>query len=329
MVSPEIALERFLHEKHSRCEMKYAKIGGRIAVEDLQPNHLYRFLTDWMNLQLSDIGINSTAGRALPPLHFDLVHADNEFASAHVFETEEFGFIVATRPMVDEMQRLSQRLIAQNREFMCLQIAPCATSLNLAHQLVLMQFCLVTSHEYSHLVRGHLDDYQPHAVNVGGLLYHAQELDADGYGIYHELEYFFKGGGRQAFSTCLRISNERALENSILSCFLLSLLVQFCARWAGKIQIESDHRAEHPPLPLRIQYSILFTEMWCREVGSISTLWMTDGTLSQYFGAAARLFPSQEKASWHQLVGWLKSPQSEEYQVQVRRGLDRLRTRGS
>jgi hypothetical protein len=329
MVSPEIALERFLHEKHSRDETKYAQIGGRIAVDDLQPNHLYRFLVGWMNRQLSDIGVNSTGGRVLPPLHFDLVHADNEFASAHVFETEEFGFIVATQPMVDEMLRLSQRLIAQNLEFMLLQIAPCATLLDLAHQLVLMQFCLVTSHEYSHLVRGHLDDYQPHAVNVGGLLYQAQELDADGYGIYHELEYFFKGGGRQAFSTCLRISNERALDNSILSCFLLAIMVQFCARWAGKIQIESDDRAEHPPLPLRIQYSILFTEMWCREVGSISTLWMTDGTLSQYFSAAARLFPSQKKASWHQLVGWLKSPQSEEYQIQVRRGLDRVRTGGS
>jgi len=66
-----------------------------------------------------------------------------------------------------------------------------------------------------------------------------------------------------------------------------------------------------------------------REVGSISTLWMTDGTLSQYFGAAARLFPSQKKASWDQLVGWLKSPQSEEYQIQVRCGLDRVRTGGS
>ena len=87
MVSPEIALERFLHEKHSRGETKYGKIGRRIAVEDLQPNHLYRFLVDWMNRQLSDIGVNSTGGRALPSLHFDLVHADNEFASAHVFET--------------------------------------------------------------------------------------------------------------------------------------------------------------------------------------------------------------------------------------------------
>jgi hypothetical protein len=96
-----------------------------------------------MNRQLSEIGVNSTGGRALPPLHFDLVHADNDFASAHVFETEEFGFIVATQPMVDEMLRLSQRLIAQNLAFMRLQIAPSATSLELAHLLVLVQFCLV------------------------------------------------------------------------------------------------------------------------------------------------------------------------------------------
>ncbi|HLW75672.1 MAG TPA: hypothetical protein VKS01_01785 [Bryobacteraceae bacterium] len=326
MVSPEIALERFLYEKHSRGESQYAKLGSRIAVEDLPTNHLYRFLVDWMNRQLSDIGVNSTGGRALPPLHFDLVDANNELASAHVFETVEFGFIVATKPLVDEMRRLSRRLIAQNLAFMRLQIAPSATLPELAHVLVLVQLCLVTSHEYSHLVRGHLEDYPPDTADVGGLLSQAQELEADGFGIYHELEYFFRGGGRQSFSTSLRISNERALENSILSCFLLSIMVQFCARWAGKIQVEYDDRAEHPPLPMRIQYSLLFVEMWCREVGSISTLWMTDGTLGQYFGAAARLFSSQEKATWDQLVGWLKSPQSEEYQVQVRRGFDRVRT---
>ncbi len=326
MVSPEIALERFLNEKHSRHEKRYAQIGGRVPVEDLQSNHLYRFLVSWMNQQLANIGVNSTGGRTLPPLHFDIVRADKGVATAHVFPTEEFGFIVVTEPMVEEMLRLSQLLIEQNLAFMRLQIAPSATSLELAHVLVLMQFSLVTSHEYSHLVRGHLDDDQPGGVNTGGLLCQAQELEADGYGIYHELQYFFKGGGRNIFSTCLRISNPKALENSILSCFLLSMMVQFCARWAGKIQIESDDGAEHPPLPMRIQYSILFAEMWCREGGLMSTSWMTDGTLNQYFSAAARLFPSQKKAAWDQLVAWLNSPQSAEYQAQVRRDLDRIRT---
>ena len=103
-------------------------------------------------------------------------------------------------------------------------------------------------------------------------------------------------------------------------------MVQFCARWAGKIQIESDLRAEHPPLPVRIEYAILFIEMWCREVGAMSTAWMTDGTLSGYFSMASGLFPSAEKGSWDQLISWLKSPRRDQYRAQIRRGIDRLRT---
>jgi hypothetical protein len=228
--------------------------------------------------------------------------------------------------MVDEILRLSLNLVEQNRAFMSLQIAPSASPQEIAQLLLLMQLFFVTSHEYSHLVRGHLEHHQPLAIEIGESLCATQEFDADGYGIYHNLEYFFNGRGRQLALQLLRSQSERSLENSILSCFLLSIMVQFCARWAGKMQIESDLREEHPPVPMRIEYSILFVEMWCKEVGAISTSWMMDGTLTQYFGAAARLIPTEMKAAWNGQVSWLKSSQSEEYPGQMRRGLDRLRT---
>jgi hypothetical protein len=266
----EFATHRFLHEKHSRGEKKYSHVIGRIAVEDLQPDHLYRWLVDWMNRQLLDVGVNSAGGYALPPLHFDLVRVLNDVVAAHVFVTEEFVFIVVTQPMVDEMRMLSHSLVKQNRIFMSLQIAPSADPGEIAQLLLLMQFCFVTAHEYSHLVRRHLEDYPPHTIEIGEALCHTQEFDADGYGINHVLEYFFNGEGRQFASQWLGTSNLRPLENSILSCFLLSIMVQFCARWAGRIPVESDVRSEHPPVPMRIEYSMLFAEMWCREVGVIS-----------------------------------------------------------
>jgi hypothetical protein len=72
MIPPEVAFERFLHEKQARGEKEYAHIVGRIAIEDLPRDHMYRWFVDWMNQQLSDIGANSTGGVALPPLHFEL-----------------------------------------------------------------------------------------------------------------------------------------------------------------------------------------------------------------------------------------------------------------
>jgi len=328
VLPPEVALERFLNEKHSRGERKYAHIIGRVAVENLPPNHLYRWLVDWMNQQLSDIGVNSTGGHPLPPLHFDLVRVLDDIVAAHVFEAEEFTFIVLTQPMVDEMLSLSRRLVEQNRSFMTLQIAPDARPEEIAQLLLLMQFCFITSHEYSHIARRHLDDHQPLSGEIGDSLSQTQEHDADGYGIYHDLEYFFKGGGRQLAVELLGTPSESSLENSILSCFLLSIMVQFCARWARKRQIESDIGEQHPPPPMRIEYSILFVEMWCREVGAMSTSWMTDGTVKEYFDAAARLFPPEMKTSWDQQISWLKGPQSEQYRTQIRPGIDRLRTGG-
>ena len=323
---PELAFERFLHEKHERKETRYRHISGRIAVEELPPHHLYRWFADWMNRQLADVGVNSTGGVLLPPLHFELVRAHDAKAAAHTFESDEWGFIVLTQPMFDEMLRLARLLVDQNRAFFTLQIAPGAGAEEIAQLLLLMQFCFVTSHEYSHLVRQHLADQPPHAAALGDALSQAQELDADGYGIYHDLAYFFDGAGKALAAQWLKLAGGKALENSTLSCFLLALMIQFCARWAGKMEIESDFGAEHPPLPVRIEFAILFIDMWCRNVGGLSTSWMTDGTLSQYFSAAARLFPPGERAAWEEQMSWLKSPRSEQYRVQIRNAIDRLRT---
>lgn len=279
-----------------------------------------------MNKQLSDIGVNSTGGVELPPLHFDLVRVQGNVDAAHVFESDEFGFIVVTEPMVDEMFALATRFINQNRHLFLLQIAPDATSVDIAHFFVFLQFCFVTSHEYSHLTRRHLQAHQPHAAEVGEVLTQTQELDADGYGIYHDLTYMFHGGGRQIAGTWLKISTAKVLDTSILDCFLYALMIQFCARWAGKVQLHSDLAAEHPPIPVRIEFAWRFIEMWCREVGGFSTGWMTGENLRKYFDAAASLFPTELKASWNQLIGWLKGSDSEEYRLRIQSALHRIRT---
>jgi hypothetical protein len=326
MTSPEVDFERFLHVRHDRGEKKYAHMLGRLAVEELPADHFYRSFARWMNQQLSDIGSNSTGGVHLPQLHFELVRVQNGQAAAHVFETDEYGFIVMTQPMFDEMLNLSRSAVAENWAFMTLQIAPGAGPEEIAQLLLLMQFTFVMSHEYSHLVRQHLADHQPHAAQLGESLVQAQEFDADGYAIYHELTYFFHGDGRQIASKLLRLSRDTALESSILSCFLLSTMVQFCARWAGKIQIATDRAAEHPPVAMRIHYAMLVSEMWCREVGGFPTAWMTDGTLPQHFDMASRLFPQELKASWRQQISWLKAPSSEKYRNQIEKAISHIRT---
>jgi hypothetical protein len=326
MSTPETALERYLQEKHRRGERRFAHIVGRVPVEDLPENDLHRWLVDWMNRQLTDLGINSTGGTVLPPLHFDLVRVRENVSIAHVFQTDEFAFIVVSEPMVDEMLRLSSDVVNQNGFFIRQQIAPLGALDDIAQLFVFLQFCFVTSHEYSHLVRQHLEDHQPHAIEIGEALPQIQELDADGLGIYLDLTYLFRGQGKQLASQRLRISNPEALEKSILDCFLLSIMIQFCARWAGRIQVDSDFSVDHPPPPVRIEYALLFIEMWCREVGEISTAWTTDGTIQKYFAAAARLFPADLKTSWNDQIQWLKGQKSEDYRARIRAYLNRVRT---
>jgi hypothetical protein len=175
-------------------------------------------------------------------------------------------------------------------------------------------------------VRQHLQSSPPHAHSLGSSLRQAQELDADGYGIFHHLKYFLNGDGRMLTSQMLKISSSKHLENSVLSAFLLAGMVQFCARWAGKVQVEADFGAEHPPHPLRIKHMLLITEMWCREVGCLSTEWNTDGTAADYFSAAARLFPAELKTTWDDQISWLRSTRSYQYRTKIGSSVELLRT---
>jgi len=79
-----------LRDKHSRDkdspdESIFKYITGRVAVENFAPDHIYRQLVDWMNQQLTDIGVNSTGGRLLPPIHFDLVKVLNDYVNGARF----------------------------------------------------------------------------------------------------------------------------------------------------------------------------------------------------------------------------------------------------
>ena len=121
------------------------------------------------------------------------------------------------------------------------------------------------------------------------------------------------------------MSNLKVLDNSILDCFVLSIMVQFCARWAARIQVELDRTRNICPRQCA-RYALLFIEMWRREVAGMTTEWMTAGYLSKYFTAASRLFPGELKRSWNDLITWLKSSQSEEYRSRIRSGLYRIRT---
>jgi hypothetical protein len=67
--------------------------------------------------------------------------------------------------------------------------------------------------------------------------------------------------------------------------------------------------------------------MWFREVARVPTPWMRDGTLTKYFVAVASLFPADLKSSWELQMGWLRSAESEQYRLEIRRGLDRIRRR--
>jgi hypothetical protein len=77
---------------------------------------------------------------------------------------------------------------------------------------------------------------------------------------------------------------------------------------------------------MRIQRALLTAEMWCREVGQISTSWMTDGTSSRYFQMAANLFTADKRVSWGQQIAWLQTEEGERYREQIRASAERLRT---
>lgn len=156
-------------------------------------------------------------------------------------------------------------------------------------------------------------------------MFRAEEIEADSYGLYLDLPFFFSADGSNIASSMLGMRG-KALENSVFECFLVSIMLVFCSRWSRHTNPENLSEIDYPPPVLRLDYAARVLEMWCREVGKLPTVWQTDGTLPRLFADVIKLFPRDMQISWVREVKWLEDPCSLAYRQQVEEAFQKLRT---
>lgn len=164
-IPDEIEVARLLHEKLRRHPEKLKHIVGRTSIEHLDPNHLYRYLSTWMARQFADVGLNATGGKPLQaPLCFAIVDGTSEVGNAHTFDIGPYAAILFERALVDSMWDLSRKFVMNNPGLVSMQWAPGCNLNDVMHLMTLMQACIVSSHEFSHIAREHRAEGQEPSV---------------------------------------------------------------------------------------------------------------------------------------------------------------------
>jgi hypothetical protein len=293
VIPDEIEVARLLHEKLRRHTDRLRHIIGRTNIEHLDHGHLYRYLSAWMARQFADVGLNATGGKPLPaPLCFAIVDGTSAIGNAHTFDIGPYTAILFERALVDHMWNLSKTFVMSNPGLVSVQWAPGSNLNDVMHLMTLMQACIVSSHEFSHIAREH----KAEGRDENKVLFRAEEIEADNYGLYLDLPFFFSADGSNIASLMFGMKG-KALENSIFECFLASIMLVFCSRWSRNSDPENLAEIDYPPPVLRLDYAARVLEMWCREIGKLPTVWQTDGTLPRLFADVIKLFPNEMKVS--------------------------------
>lgn len=339
---PEVALHRWVME----CSRRDPKFDGYVGVLDVEKvgSPSFRSLLLIVRKAINDAlrleTLNASGGTEHPPYHFDYieVRSDAKFPyNAIAFQHEGSAFIVITRPFVELLFDLSQRL---SRSPLILELLgidppnPGPDSLLLL--LFQLQISFLVSHEYTHHVHRHVSPgISPGTwiefaqdLTSGSIECQAQELDADAYAIYLVLGNFVRGAGR---SSALRQLGKQHLESIdadalLLESFFLSLMSLFCARWPVDLNMASIRAFTHPPAPVRIEYAIRVAKMWCEQNQSVSESWFGARRFQTLFRIATEAIGGSAPQQWDDHIHFLMSAECSSYNELLFELFERLRT---
>ena len=292
-----------------------------------------------MNKALSQEGVNASGGVEHPPFHFDFLDVTCGTENAHAFQHGSFWFIVLTVPLVVGLWNLSERLSAAKPVQHLLGFDPGTLNQQvLQNVLFQLQLNFVVSHEYTHLIHGHLGAcpagqngvWTEFGANTasGGIDLQVQELDADGYAIYLGLAYFLHGDLRHRALTVLNRDKLTYLdaEQMLMTCFFFVIMAFFCYLWRGAIDVSSVYRFTHPPPPIRIKNAIQIARMWCGQNESLPPSWFDEPRFRPLFSAVAELMPGPSKQTWDAPMTFLQSQEGRFYEKQLFDAFDVVRT---
>ena len=338
MAPPEVILDRYIRTQ-LRTRPGCSDYVGKLDIDSVEPPE-FRFLLHLvqgtMNEALRRENANASGGVAHPPFHFDYIDA-TAIRNAHAFQFEGYSFIAITLPMVqclwDTSERLSRGLYVRNAlGFHADEVEAVAVH----GALFQMQLSFLVSHEYTHHIHGHAaasgvwSEFSQDAAK-GNIDSQAEELIADTFAAYLTLANFVRGDGRPGTLQQLGKAGMEGTDGDdvLLNCFLLAVMASFCVLWHSRLDMQSAADNSHPPPPIRINYLIEITKMWCGQFGSVPPGWFATDRLRGLFGAAAEVATVADRQAWDTHIAAIRDAGGELYQIQLRARFEEMRKRGS
>jgi hypothetical protein len=332
MTPPEIILDRYVREDFPKS------YSGKLNIERIGSLSLRTFLYGFqieMNDALRLENANASGSVVHPPFHFDYLHANVK--NAHAIPHECFWFVAVTLPLIKSVVDVSRRLSESSAAFRLLHLDSGAFRPDILWgYLGQIQLMFLTSHEYTHLIHGHIARREPSGMwtelvpqtACGNIDSQAEELDADGYAAYLVLAFLLRSERRQRALIQLGQTNMPAADcdELILSCSFLALMAFFRTLWPETISVPFDELT-HPPVPVRVEYVIEVAKMWCGQFGSVEQSWFASPRLQDLFHAVASEVDRTTRQGWDAQITLLSSADGAQYRNLLFEKSNKLRRR--
>jgi hypothetical protein len=275
-IPPDVVFHRFFQSKEL-SPMNRQDHKGKKDLDTLQQadRSLLSSIQEALNEALRNEKKNVPEHADHPPFHFDYV--DSRIPNALAFRFEDFSFIGITMPLVDMLWDSCIRLSRSEAIAAALGIQIAPEMYDPIHVLLLgTQLGFIVVHEYTHHVHGHFPKRGPDAdflneildaPGSGSLEVQAQEIDADGYAVYHVLADLIDGNRRQQALGLLKLEEWEVSEqdNVLFSSVVVALGAFLFARAPSIVNNARIYSLTHAPQAVRMNFILHFALNWCKQ----------------------------------------------------------------
>jgi hypothetical protein len=246
---------------------------------------------DYFNAALEVEGQNQTGHVPHAPFYLDF--AESHKSQGFAFKDANHSFIALTVPEVDDVTRIATTLQDADDVVAHLGLPSTMDRRLLATTLFFQLLGFIVTHEYTHVVHGHLD------VRTRGLERQALEADADGYSAYYTLSFWLLEQGRQLAIDFLQIQHvpKDVQDGVIFSCFVVAQAAFTFLREPDALDKDrAYHINTHPPQPVRLKIMSSVVMKFSGEFVPSLRTWMTAARYQS-------LMTATSKAMWSDFDG--------------------------
>lgn len=226
-------------------------------------------------------------------------------------------FIGLTSFLVDELLSLTASL-AQSADVQILVGTPASLAGGAAAALFTLALQFIVSHEVGHYVLGHIVDRAMHFEYSGaGLppvppLHHAEELEADQYGIVALCCNLMGDDSAPAMIDILPPGGTYETDQfvALLAISITAVFLLYLNQTRSAIDLAKD---QHPPQVYRLHRTFQILQHWLTQRGKSTTAVTGDG-LRAIMDTVIEAFPADLRLRWNAQADLLASPAGQAYQ---------------